>query len=930
MQINQTDNSINGNVRIVLRGNRSLTGNNQALIVLDGVQVPTDVYNSLNQNDIESITVLKGASAAALYGSDASNGVLIINTKRGTVKSAPSVTLSSTTQIEEVSYYPHLQTRFGGYGGEGPGPDVYNIDPNFPGGYVAYENQSYGPAFNGALVPVGRPIYQNGVPVYQYTTYSPKLNDHLNFWKKGVTQQTAASISGGGENSTFYFSFQDANRSGVVPHDQYRRDNMSFRGSQTHGVFKMGYSVIYTLTHQNINYNPNFYAFGQQGGQVYWDWFNTQMQVPLTQYQDWQNDPFSTNTGYYNDFYNNPYFDIDANRRNSTQQDFLGNIDLSIKPLKWLEVIGKANLSNTTFQAQDITLPNIYLSQYDPTANPDGVANPNKYNVQQGNTPAGVNNTDTYRRQITAFLMSRISHNFNQDFGFQFLFGANLKNLEYNGMNLGSATLAYLNPIIYNTNYRNGNLNGGTSIANQNLVAAFGDLTLTYKYLTLHGSLRNDWTSLLATNNRSFSYPEADLAFVFTEAIPALQNNRIISYGKITASTAKVGNVNIGPYQLQTIFNAGTPYGQVSVNYLGSGTVAASLKPEFTTQNEFGLEMGFLNNRLNFKGSYYQSKTINQTVPFTVSRATGYQTALINTGEVDNSGVELELNYKVLSTSSGFTWNFFTNYTYLHNTVSSIYTSPSGDVFNSINIPQADGNGGVSNAYAVVGKLYPQIEVTDWNRDPQGRVIVDPITGLPSRASGLVDVGSANPTNRLGIGSNFSYKGITLSFLFDYRAGGYIYNQLGQGIEFGGLGYVSAEAGRQRFVYPNSVIAQTDGQGNTTYVPNTNVTVNDGNYNFWQNIYNNVGTNYVTKSDFWKLREVTLSYALPGSLMQKTKFIKTATVSLTGRNLLMWRPASNQWTDPEFSTDTSNAAGTTSLGQTPPTRMYGLNLTLTF
>ena len=237
-----------------------------------------------------------------------------------------------------------------------------------------------------------------------------------------------------------------------------------------------------------------------------------------------------------------------------------------------------------------------------------------------------------------------------------------------------------------------------------------------------------------------------------------------------------------------------------------------------------------------------------------------------------------------------------------------------------------DGAGRPTNSWAIVGQEYPVIQTNDWIRDPQGHVIVDGVTGLPSKDPNQKVFGQANPKYRLGLNSSVSFKGLTLSVTGEYRGGGFIYNELGNHIEFGGIGYVSAQAGRQRFVYPNSVIKQGDG----SYTPNTNITINDGNYNFWQGLYNTVGGNYVVSSDFWKIREIALTYQFPAAWMQKMGFVKRASIGVNGRNLFMWRPVSNQWTDPEFSNDTSNAVGQTGEQQIPPARIFGANLTITF
>ena len=913
LQINQVNNGVNGGVRVVLRGNRSFLGNNQALVVLDGVQVSSDVLNLLNPNDVENVSVLKGANAAAIYGSQASNGVLVITTKTPKKGAAPEITISSTTQLERLAFLPKLQEKFGSYGGEGPtDPYSFNIDPNFPAGYISYENQSYGPAFNGQQVQIGRTLLDGSKYM---TSYSSKYKEHLKFFETGVTNQTDGSFSVSEGKSAYYVSFQDVQKKGTLPKDRYSRDVFRFNGNTEYGIFKLGYKLSYTLTHQDVNSN--------QGG-VYFDWMNTPMHIPLTKFKDWRNNIWASPTGYYNDFFFNPYMTIDRFRQEQNRQDFLGTLELSADPTSWLNLLGRVGVTSQTQHDLFKTLP----VTYDRT-----LGDPQKFTIANGNVPGGVTNSDFTRRRINLDYLATFHKEVIKDLNVNWIVGGNLFDDYSYGSNIGTGTLLYLDPIIFNTQYRTGNLDGGIGMSRTRRLAAYSDLTATYKFVTLHGTFRNDWNSLLAKDNRSFSYPGADVSFRLTDAIPALKDNKFLSFAKITASIAKVGNVSLNPYQLQTVFNAGAPFsgsaGNVPVLTRGAQTVAAGLKPEFTLSREVSLEVGLMENLVNLKAVYYQTNTTNQTVSFDVSNGTGFSTALINAGEMLNKGLEFDLNISPLSNSE-FKWTIGGNYTYLiTNTPLSVYTSASGDKINQINV--RDENGGTTNSFAIVGQQYPMIRVSDWKRDPQGHIIVDAITGLPSRDPNIKNMGQANPKHRLGLTTNLNYKGFSLSVLVDYRSGNFIFNQLGNNIEFGGLGYKSATAGRQRFVMPNSVIQTgTDGNGDPIYSPNTNITVNDGNYNFWQSIYNNVSSNYVTSAAFWKLREVSFGYQVPKSILASTKFVKSARISLVGRNLLMWRPKSNQWTDPEFSTDTGNGLGTTTSGQTPPTRLYGANITLTF
>jgi hypothetical protein len=268
-----------------------------------------------------------------------------------------------------------------------------------------------------------------------------------------------------------------------------------------------------------------------------------------------------------------------------------------------------------------------------------------------------------------------------------------------------------------------------------------------------------------------------------------------------------------------------------------------------------------------------------------------------------------------------FIWNFGINYSYGVNKVISITEDLT-------ELPVTD-NVNASVSYAVVGEQFPVLRVTDVVRDPEGHIVVDAQTGLPKKAGPLVIAGHANPNHILGLNTDLNYKGFKLAIVAEYRTGNMIYNAIGSALDFTGVSEHSAQNGRQPFVMPNTVIETSPG----VYVPNTDVVIRDAGYGLWvSSDYYNSQSTYVTSAAFWKLREVSLGYTVPVQKLWGGKVIKDATVSLIGRNLLMLRPKSNVWTDPEFNTSsaTSHAVGRTDENQTPPTRIFGFSIKLTF
>jgi hypothetical protein len=333
-----------------------------------------------------------------------------------------------------------------------------------------------------------------------------------------------------------------------------------------------------------------------------------------------------------------------------------------------------------------------------------------------------------------------------------------------------------------------------------------------------------------------------------------------------------------------------------------------SLSPEFTTSREVGGDIAFLKNRIDFQATYFSEQTTNETVSVEVSPATGYQTATRNLGAMDNSGLELDLRANVLRLSNGFRWDVGVHYTHYINKVVSLGAA------NSLYIGD--------NAYAVVGKAYTSLMLNDWERDPQGQVIVNATTGYPTIGGALVNFGTTNPTQALGLTTSVSFKGFTLSAVAEYRGGDVIYSGIGPTLDVDGLSARSAQFSHTKFVYPNSVYQAANGD----YVQNTNIQIQDAGIGWWSL----PGSMYMTSGAFWTLRNASLSYMVPASAVRKLKIVQTLTVSLVGSNLFIALPKSNVWTDPEFNTSTGNATGTNSDAQPPPTRTFGASLNVTF
>jgi len=934
LQISTVNNGVNPGVSITLRGNRSLLGNNQALLVVDGIITPQDFLAVLNPNDVESTSILKGSGAAALYGSDASNGVLVVNLKKGSGSEKPTIFYSYSAQNESVAYMPGLQQQFGSNGGEG---NPF-LDKNGQRLYVPFENQSFGPAYDGSLQPLGY-----GVQVLQpdgsykldtlKTPYSALgVDPRKDFFKNALTSQHDIAYRVGKDDNYFSLSLQQVNKTGIVPNDVYQRSNISIKAGRKYDKFTTNIGLTYSYQYQNV-------AGGDfnQGRPVYWNVLNSPAHAPLNDPRIRDiNSPYGDLSGYFNAYYPNPWWQVSGENSRVLGNNYAlrGHADIAYQFTDWLKVLYRVGGTNSSSIGK-VNVANAAFSDY-AIGDPWGAGNIASSVVSKNANTTDVNASST---RFTGDLLITINPKFG-DFETSLTLGHHLQQ-DFNNYNFISASSLKI-PDLYNVSNRIGEPAVGQGIYRSNLVGAFADFSLGYKkFAFVHVSGRNDWTSLLSPANRSFFYPAIDASVILLDAIPGLKNVSWLDYLKVRGGIAKVGNINVSPYQLQNTYNQGGGFpfgGQVGFGQ-SSQQNDPNLKPEFTTGLEMGFEVAFLK-KFNLEVSYYKTNTTNQTVPIQVSRATGFTSANLNTGEMQTRGVEVDLKIRPIVKFGDFYWDASVNYSYNTSEVISLYGDlprlniPQFNINTGINFTRLNGSfGNASSVFAAVGQRYPALYLNDVKRvdDPAnpnfGKVIIDPVSGYPTLDPTLKYQGSTQPLHRLGFVNTFHYKNTSLSIVAEYRGGAVIYNQIGNSLDFTGVGINSASNGRQNFVYPNSVIQNADG----TFTPNTSVSTRDGNLEFWTNsAYHNAGATYVNSADFWKLREVALTYTIPKALLAKTGFIKDVAVSLTGRNLLMLRPKTNVYTDPEFSLDGSNAAGTTNEFQTPPTRMYGFRLSVGF
>lgn len=900
LQISDVGGGVNPTYRVVLRGQRSLLGNNQALIVLDNVVVPNEVLGEINPDDIQTIEVLNGASAVALYGSEASNGALIVTTKKGK-KGAPQVKIGNTSTFQEISSYPQLQMEYGG-GGNG-----YGVNPDGTPVFSPIENESYGPKFNGQMVNLGYPL-QNGDQLR--VPYSAN-NDRSEFWQKSYTNQTDFSVSSGNDNSTLYLSGQYANVTGVMPGDQYNRATLRLNGTRkVSDQINATYSLGWTQNRYNITTN---------GQDIYNNLLNIPANVPITMFKDWQTNEYSNPNGFENPWYQNPYFEADNNREHVRNDYLIGNVQVDYAPVPSLNFTARVGM--TTQNVSSLAWTNKFTYTSYAISESGG---------SKSNIPGSVTSDQSFYTRLETDFYAAWKKTYNK-FNFNLTAGWSIR--QNNSQNTSASVSGLVVPGLYNLSNSSNLPTANDQTYESRLLGAFGDFKIGYdNYLFLEVTGRNDWVSILDPPHNSFFYPSVGLSFVASDAISALKDMKNLDYLKLRASWSQVGQVNLtsdpnsptfGAYMLTPTYsqNNGYPFNGVAGYTVGNQLVQPGLLPEMTTGYEGGVDFSFVHSRITGSITYYSTHTTSQTVPASISWASGYSSYLLNSGEVANQGLETKLQLTVLQ-KRDWTATIGGNYSYLNNKVISINPALPTLAVAAYN----DGSG----SYAVPGYQFPEIMGFDYSRY-EGHVIVNGTTGLPEVNQTLQVLGSAAVKDQLGLDASARYKQWNFYVLFEYRGGNKIYNAGGPTYDWAGVSVRTVGFNRQRFVFPNSVIDE----GNGKYITNTTAVIQNGNGNdgFWTDQTENLGvtSNYITSGAFWKLRQVSLSYTFPSKMLGNNKVIKGMMISAQGRNLFEWLPKSNIYTDPEYSDagQASNGIGLTNL-QSPPSRYYGGTISVTF
>lgn len=920
LQVSSTSSDPGSVSNVVIRGFGSINGDNQPLYVVDGIplsnssvsgngkSVTLGGISNVASQDIESMTVLKGAAATALYGSRAANGVVIVTTKSGKRSRDRnfSINYSGSVQARQLSFLPELQNSFG---------------QGWNGGQTFIENGSWGPALDGSTQVYG-PVWNHQQLIHEFSAKEDNVKD---FFDLGWSHNHNLSLSGESDDRkmTYYLSYSYTGDDGIIPedYDMYKRNTVAFRNSyEPVKWLKLSSSVNFARSQTD--------AVGSfQGTSVIDGLLELPRDVSIVDMKDLSN-PFNTPEAYFTPYgITNPYWSLANNRFHTNSKQIYGKVQADIKPVKNVTLTYRMGLDYTDY---DIKTGSPQIDLDDALIDNDYGYPPSSMNQEGGVTAIYSRryelNHDFLANYAQKFLDDRLDVNVNV--------GVNM-NERYSTYLNGSGTNLSIGTGFWDlSNTASQTLSEGQS--KRRLVGLFGDLTVGWDDMVyLNVTARNDWSSTLPIQQNSFFYPGATLSWIFTRLIP---ENDILSFGKLRLAYGKTGN-DASPYSTSLSYIQGASNGYyVAPNisfplnganaYQTSNTLGSeNLKPEMTSEFEVGMNLQFFNGRLGIDAAYYNRRTKDQIFTLPADPASGYSYVITNFGEVENKGVELAVNLTPVQTRN-WRWDIGFNFAKNKNKVISLPESLEGGRVSIYGF--AAGSDDVE-LYAVEGQPMGQFYTYLPQYTEDGKMIVDG-NGFPILGTTLEDTGkNMNNDWTGGITTGLTFKDFTLSAALDIRKGGYMFSRTKNLMQFTGNGVVTTYNNRRPFVIPNSVVANEDG----SYSPNTTpIYQYDGSYQTYFNDYGygSGGEAYLMDRSFVKLRNISLTWNLPKKWVRA---MQLNALSLTAfcNNVFMWTASDNRYADPESTTISSADDLGSQFGElynNPSCRVFGCNLNITF
>jgi TonB-linked SusC/RagA family outer membrane protein len=929
LQVNTNTGSMGGSSKITIRGVKSIYGDNNAFVVVDGTPFINNNTNQggqlnggggydygsslqdINPEDIDNISVLKGAAATALYGSRGANGVMLITTKKQPdVAGGIGVTYSINAQIDQVYVLPKYQNEYGG-GTNGKFDTLYYNqhpeafideahatydDNNGKGRYDLlvkyYDDASWGPKLEGQQVRHYWSWDKNkGNPYFGQTApWVAQPNNVKDFYRTGYTLTNNIAMAGSDDKGSFRLSYGNMNQTFVLPNASLNRNNISFNGNYEvakglRGTAAVNYSALKATARPGTGFtgpNPTlqFTMYGQRqldnemekrykyedGSQITWN------------RKSWNDAGVSSSNGPYW----NRYMDYETDSRNR----LFGNVGLDWEANKWLSFSGRVFMDDYNTLEEERTAKDYLIGGY----------------IKRVRTSREMN------YQFTA----NITKDLTPDLKLNVLLGGNIMHRKWTTTG-GNTVGGLILPGVYNLNNSLQPSQVIDQFFEKQINSGFGTASLAYKnYLFLDLTGRADWSSSLLSENNPYIYPSASASFVFSDL---LKEWKWLSFGKLRASASQVGS-DTDPYQIYDTYQFIPPFGSNPVAMLNTIKYNRTLKPERTREYEAGISLKFLNEHVGVDFTYYDRITKDQIIPLPISTSTGYTSTIANGGSVQNRGVEISLNLNPVRLKNGFRWDINANIARNRNKLLNLDV-PQYNASLPVLLIGTDRRTTRVSVAAYVGAPMGTILGTDYVYNDKGQKIVG-ADGL-YKISDVKPIGNAYPDYVGGVTNSFSYKGIYLSALIDFQHGGDFFsytNMYGKG---SGLLDITAANG----VRENGIIAEgvtEEGTPNTvkldaaTYFQN-----NEGRLLSKANLYD---------ASYIYLREVKLGYNLPESMYRRIG-AQSARLSLYGRNLWLIKSNAPNVDPSNILNSSSNIQGIEG-GALPSLRSYGVNLSVSF
>lgn len=907
VQVTGASGNLGGSSRIILRGINSISGDNQPLFVIDGTPVSNANYNTsgqqegaggrdygnaiqdINPDDIESMSVLKGPSAAALYGSRASNGVILITTKKGKARKGIGVEINSNMTFENPYILPDYQNEYGG--GYKQEFDTYEGEPIV--NYAA--DESWGPRMNGQLVRQWYSWYPDDPDFGKMTPFNPHPDNIRDFYETGRTMSNSVSLSGGNETTLFRLSYTNTQQDGTIPNSSLSRNNIGFNGS-TKLTDKFTASTSINYSQNSVDGVPGT-GYGADAGNVvtaFNQWYQRQLDTEkLKNYQtaDGRDRTWNIKSPSNLDplYWENPYYVLYNSFATSNRERVFGNMSLSYDITDDLKITGWARTDLFTDRRDD--------------------------RIATGSIPQDMYQEEVREVKENNFeVLMQYNTQLNEMISLGANLGANSRTNSYhlnrvrtvgglNVPNFFSTEASIDRPIVrdYQEEKRVNSVYGSANVG-------FNDI------IYLEGTLRNDWSSTLPAGNNSYLYPSVTSSFVFSELFP---DSRVVSFAKIRGGWAQVGN-DTDPYRLYQVYNPEVNYGANPAFGVPNQLNNSELRPEITTSYEVGLDMRFFGGRLGMDVTYYDNQTRDQILPLTVSSTSGFESAIVNAGLVTNKGWEVMLSGTPLELANGLRWDVAVNWARNQNKVVELAEGQDNFLIGSWGL----------TVNARVGQPYGTMVATGYKLTDDGQRIVNS-NGLYAIETDRT-VGGILPDWTGGVSNTFSFKGISLSALVDFRKGGDIYSVTSRYGLYSGL--LAETVGNNDKGNPmrdpvdqgggllKEGVVNVGTAENPVYEPNTK-------YVEAQDYFSQSGLReqFVFDGSFVKFRELRIGYTLPSSLFDNMP-VQSVSVSFVGRNLALLM-SNIPHVDPESALGSGNIQGFEN-GQLPSNRSLGFNINI--